>query len=54
VKWLIFGVVTIAFMLIFKIELGDLLDRTSDVKISSAGLKIKTEYVFQISLSGFD
>ncbi len=43
VKWLVFGVVAISFMLIFKIELGGLLDRTSDVKITRSGLEIKAE-----------
>ena len=42
-KWLVLGVVAISFMLIFKSELGGLLDRTSDVKISSAGVEIKAK-----------
>lgn len=43
VKWIVFGVVAISFMLIFKSELGGLLERTSDVKISTSGVEIKAE-----------
>jgi len=43
VKWLVIGAVAISFMLIFKSELGGLLDRTSDVKITASGVQIKAE-----------
>ena len=43
VKWIVFGVVAISFMLIFKNELGGLLERTSDVQITTEGVKIKAE-----------
>lgn len=43
VKWIVVGIVIIAFMLIFKGELGGLLERTSDIKISATGLEIKAE-----------
>ncbi len=43
VKWIVFGVVVISFMLIFKGELGGLLERTSDLKIGASGLEIKAE-----------
>lgn len=42
VKWIVFGVVIIAFMLIFKAELGGLLERTTDLKITASGVEIKT------------
>lgn len=42
VKWIVIGVVIIAFMLIFKSELGGLLERTTDVKITTSGVEIKT------------
>jgi len=42
VKWIMLGVVIITFMLIFKTELGGLLERTSDLKISATGVEIKT------------
>ncbi len=41
VKWIVVGVVIISFMLIFKGELGGLMERTSDLKISATGLEIK-------------
>lgn len=43
VKWIVVGVVIISFMLIFKSELGGLLERTSDVKITTSGVEIKAE-----------
>lgn len=43
VKWIVLGVIAISFMLIFKSELGGLLERTSDLKISASGLEIKAE-----------
>ena len=43
VKWIVLGVVAISFMLIFKSELGGLLERTSDVKITPSGFEIKAE-----------
>lgn len=43
VKWIVVGVVVIAFMLIFKAELGGLLERTSDVKITASGVEIKAQ-----------
>lgn len=43
VKWIVLGVVFISFMLIFKSELGGLLDRTSDLKITTSGVEIKAE-----------
>lgn len=46
VKWIVLGVVAIAFMLIFKSELGGLLERTEEFKITpTGGLEIKTKTV---------
>lgn len=42
VKWIVGGAVLIAFMFLFRPELGRLLDRTSDVSISAKGVEIKT------------
>jgi predicted lipoprotein with Yx(FWY)xxD motif len=42
VKWMVVGVIAIAFMVIFQSQLGRLLDRVSDVELSADGIKIKT------------
>lgn len=41
-KWMVVGVIAVAFMVIFQSQLGRLLDRVSDVEVSSSGIKIKT------------
>jgi hypothetical protein len=43
VKWIVLGVLALAFMLLFRRELGGLLERTSDLKITSEGVVIKAE-----------
>jgi len=43
VKWIVLGVVAIAFMLIFRSQLGGLLERTSDLKITTEGVVLKAE-----------
>ena len=41
-KWMVVGAVAIAFMVMFQAQIGRLLDRVTDVEVSSSGLKIKT------------
>jgi len=41
-KWMVVGVIAIAFMAMFQAQIGRLLDRVTDVEVSSGGLKIKT------------
>ena len=42
IKWVVLGVIALAFMALFQKELGRLLDRTSDLSITSSGIQIKT------------
>ena len=42
IKWIVLGIVALAFMVLFNKELGRLLDRTSDLSITPDGIRIKT------------
>ncbi len=42
VKPIVLGIVAITFMLLFRDEIGKLLDRTTNVVVSSSGIEIKT------------
>lgn len=42
VKWLVIGVLLLAFMVLFKSELGGLINRTQTISVSSSGVEIKT------------
>ncbi|MFV2004165.1 MAG: hypothetical protein ACC650_03120 [Gammaproteobacteria bacterium] len=42
IKWVIVGVIAISFMVLFQSQIGRLVDRVSDVEVTSSGIKIKT------------
>lgn len=42
VKWIVLGVIAMTALVFFRPQIGNLLNRTSDLEISKSGLKIKT------------
>jgi hypothetical protein len=41
-KWIVFGVISLAFLFLFRSELGQLLGRVTEVKITKEGVELKT------------
>jgi hypothetical protein len=41
-KWIVFGVISLVFLFLFRSELGQLLGRVSEVKITKEGVELKT------------
>ncbi|KAA3615078.1 MAG: hypothetical protein D8M58_11540 [Calditrichaeota bacterium] len=44
-KWIVFGVVIIVFMFLFKGEISKILDKTEEISISTDGIAIKTRTI---------